>query len=133
MRKFLLAAIGLLLIADSCLGGFKHCPRSIDRWYRTETDWGMLKDVPDKYQHLSFSYYAQWLADRRLPLLVSFPLVAIAGWLKELDDQEGISNRDVLSNLTGQLGACFYGTRVGLIPYFNSQQKFYQVRLEIAF
>jgi hypothetical protein len=105
----------------------------IDRWYRMEPDWGVLKSWPDKFQHLFFPFLLQ---DSNRKLLGSekvFWALNFLGILKEFDDQEGVSFRDILCNTIGLWGAKYRNEKFTLLPTFEARRQNWKLMAFISF
>src|SRR4030067_1656127 len=99
----------------------------IDRWYRREPDWGALKAWPDKFQHVFFPYLLQEVNQRTIASGRLFWLMNLGGVLKELDDKEGVSFRDILCNTVGFWGARFRSNSFIVVPTFSYSKQTWKV------
>lgn len=105
----------------------------IDRWYRMEPDWGVLKTWPDKFQHLFFPYLLQESNQRLLRSERVFWAFNLFGVLKEFDDKEGVSWRDILCNTIGYWGAKYRTENFTLLPIFEEQEQDWKIMAFISF
>lgn len=113
--------------------GVKIVDSKIDRWYRMEQDWGVLKTWPDKFQHLFFPYLMQESNRRLLNSDRLFWTLNVMCAMKELDDKEGVSFRDILCNTIGLWGAKYRTERLVILPTFEEDRQIWQVRAFIKF
>ncbi len=121
----------LMLTAEEACA-LKLVDAKIDRWYRMEPDWGVLKTWPDKFQHIFFPYLLQELNQRSFSSPRLFWLLNLGGVLKELDDKEGVSFRDILCNTIGFWGARLRSNSFVIVPTFNSQKQTWKLVASIS-
>lgn len=105
----------------------------VDRWYRMEPDWGVLKTWPDKFQHVFFPYLLQEVNQRTLASSRLFWIMNLGGVLKELDDKEGVSWRDILCNTIGLWGARYRTKGFVILPTFAVQEQNWKLMASVAF
>ncbi|OGC91893.1 MAG: hypothetical protein A2142_01545 [candidate division Zixibacteria bacterium RBG_16_48_11] len=104
----------------------------VDRWYRMETDWGVLKTWPDKFQHVFFPYLLQEVNQRTIASERLFWILNLGGVLKELDDKEGVSWRDILCNTIGIWGARYRTKGFVILPTFEVQERQWKLMASLA-
>ena len=105
---------------------------NVDRWYRMETDWGVLKTWPDKFQHVFFPYLLQEVNQRTIASERLFWILNLGGVLKELDDKEGVSWRDILCNTIGIWGARYRTKGFVILPTFEVQERQWKLMASLA-
>lgn len=131
---FILCELVLILVVPPEEAvALKLADSKIDRWYRMEPDWGVLKTWPDKFQHVFFPYLLQEFNQRTIASKKFFWACNVAGVLKELDDKEGISFRDILCNTIGFWGARYRTSKFVLLPSFEEQRQTWKVNAFILF
>ena len=123
--------IGLSMMAEEALS-VKLVDSKIDRWYRIEKDWGILNTWPDKFQHLFLPYLMQGINQKTVDSENLFWAFNLAGVLKEFEDKEGISFRDILCNTIGLWGAKLQSKRFSLLPSFAIQRRDWKIIATVA-
>ncbi len=132
---WLTGTVGLLLfltLTAEEVGALKLVDSKVDRWYRMETDWGVLKTWPDKFQHIFFPYLLQEINQRTIASERLFWMMNIGGVLKEFDDREGVSWRDILCNTLGFWGAKYRTGKFVLVPTFSVQKQSWKITASLA-
>jgi len=126
--------VGILFFASTTqVGAVRLVDPKIDRWYRMEKDWGVVKTWPDKFQHMLFPYMMQEFNESFVGSSGVFWALNLATTLKELDDREGVSFRDILCNTIGLWGARYNSDKFAIVPNFEEQLQYWEVKAYIFF